>query len=165
MIFFVLICFPAWLRLRFVSICLLLSPFLAGLVASVSALSSFCEGMFSPAYAPVAFLMLNRPLAIGSAGGGLVSAFLYCLENTFREPHLPQVAPLFDELCQCGATVRVFGFEVEVRSLIIGLVLGFFLGPLVEVLSLVRQWWSYQLRTRFRLAVGGGSSRSYRVLE
>ena len=30
-----------------------------------------CECMFSPAYAPVAFLMLNRPLAIGSAGGGL----------------------------------------------------------------------------------------------
>ena len=124
-----------------------------------------CGCMFSPAYAPVAFLMLNRPLAIGSAGGGLVSAFLYCLENSLREPHLPQVSPLFEELCQCGATVRIFGVEVEIKSLVIGLILGFFLGPLVEVLGLVRQWWSYQLRSRFRLAVSGGSSRSYRVLE
>ena len=126
---------------------------------------TFCECMFSPAYAPAAFWMLNRPLAIGSAGGGLASAILYCLENSFREPHLPQVSPLFEELCQCGTTVRLLGVEVEIKSLVIGLVLGFFLGPLVEVLGLVRQWWSYQLRSRFRLAVAGSGGRSYRVLE
>ena len=115
---------------------------------------------------PSRFLMLNRPLAIGSAGGGLASALLYCLENTFRgDPQLPPVAPLFEELCQCGTSVRLLGVEVEVKSLVIGLTLGFFLGPLVEVLGLVRQWWSYQLRSRFRLAVSGSSGRSYRVLE
>ena len=114
---------------------------------------------------PSRFLMLNRPLAIGSAGGGLASALLYCLESSFRDPQLPAATPLFEELCQCGTSVRLLGVEVEVRSLVIGLVVGFFLGPLVEVLGLVRQWWSYQLRARFRLAVSGGSNRSYRVLE
>ena len=97
--------------------------------------------------------------------GGLASALLYCLESSFRDPQLPAATPLFEELCQCGTSVRLLGVEVEVKSLVIGLVVGFFLGPLIEVLGLVRQWWSYQLRARFRLAVSGGSSRSYRVLE
>ena len=89
--------------------------------------------------------MLNRPLAIGSAGGGLASALLYCLESTFRDPQLSQVPPLFEEFCQCGPSVRILGIEVELKSLCFGLIIGFFLGPLVEVLGLVRQWWSYQL--------------------
>ena len=68
--------------------------------------------------------MLNsRPLALGSAGGGVVSAL----------PNSNVPVPPFETICSClEPRVVIFGLELDTKSLLIGLVLGYFLGPVIE---------------------------------
>ncbi len=103
--------------------------------------------------------MLNsRPLALGSAGGGIVAGILHLLSDAARSP----VTAGFEEICNCvGTGVIFFGIEVDLKSVLIGVAIGYCLGPILEALVLLRQLWSLQLRSRARSC----APKHYKVLD
>ena len=103
--------------------------------------------------------MLNsRPLAVGSAGGGFVAGVLHLLSEASRGP----VAAGFEEVCNCLATgYFILGVEVDLKSLAIGVAIGYCLGPILEALVLLRQLWGLHLRSRAR----GCAPGHYKVLD
>ena len=53
-------------------------------------------------------------------------------------------------------------FQLDWKSVLLGIFIGFWLGPVLETLVLLRQLWGLHLRTYFR--VQGATRESYRVV-
>ena len=91
-----------------------------------------------------------RPLALAGVSGGFAGAVLQLLKDTaFSDSTAPT---LLEPYCDCprtsGQTFTFWGVEVELQSLVLGLLLGFLLGPLLESLYLLRQLWASYLRSQ-----------------
>ena len=70
---------------------------------------------------------------------------------------------MFEPICSClGADLVAFGLERDKKSVTIGFILWYFLGPVLETLVLLRQLWALQLRSRCRSCTG---ARGRKVLE
>ena len=99
-----------------------------------------------------------RPLTLGAAGGSF-SAIAWKLLAAFASQP-PLECPNCD--CDCPAfpsipTINLGSFTVDIPSLCIGLVLGFLLGPLLELFVLLRAAWRSWIRTKLRdLSLPGG---------
>ena len=105
-----------------------------------------------------------RPLALAGVSGGFAGAALQLLkEVAFTDPPSSYLEPYCDCPAVAGTKVGIFGFEVDLTSLILGLLVGFLLGPLVETLYLLRQLWASYVRSQI---AGWRPPRtpSYRVL-
>ncbi len=82
-----------------------------------------------------------RPLALAGVSGGFAGAVLQLLKDAaFTETSAPN---LLEPYCDCpkitGQTVSFWGFELDLQSVVLGVILGFLLGPLLESLYLLRQ--------------------------
>jgi len=107
-----------------------------------------------------------RPVALAGVSGGLAGWLLQVVREAAVPQALDYLGPSFSEVveeCSCPRTLqRIWGFDLDLRSVLVGIVLGFALGPLVECLNLLRQLWILYLRAQvahLRPARGG-----YRVL-
>ena len=103
--------------------------------------------------------MLNsRPLAVGSAGGGFVAGVLHLLSEASRT----SAPPAFEDICNCLVpATSIWGLDLDLKSLVIGVTIGYLLGPILEALVLLRQLWSLQLRSKARSC----APRHYKVLD
>lgn len=59
-----------------------------------------------------------------------------------------------------GAGLVAFGLELDKKCSIIGLIWGYFLGPVLETLVLLHQLWALQLRSRCRSYTGARGAKS-----
>ncbi len=107
-----------------------------------------------------------RPVALAGFSGGLAGWVVQLVREAAVPPALDYLGPSFTDVaeeCRCvNQLERIWGLDLDLRSVLTGIVLGFGLGPLVECLNLLRQLWTFYLRSQFahlRPARGG-----YRVL-
>ena len=102
--------------------------------------------------------MNRRPLALGAAGGSLVSlAFRFVADN------LDLPAPLQEPLCQCGELLDLVQTDsIEWRSFALGLLAGILLWPFLELLVLLRAWWRVFIQRQ--LAALSKRTKLYRIL-
>ncbi len=104
-----------------------------------------------------------RSLALAGAGasGGLVGAVFQLLrEAAWGEPVVPfDSSPLIGLEPLFLDSPRFLGLDL--KSLCVGIFLGYWLGPLLETLVLLRQLWGLQLRAHFRVQE---SRPAYRVV-
>ena len=85
---------------------------------------------------------MSRPLALSVAGGGLVSFVLRSLEQVLSDRQ-----PLPFELPVCPACPDWLEQEgLHGPSLAVGIAVGLAVGPLLDVLTLLRAWWGLQVR-------------------
>ena len=100
--------------------------------------------------------MFRRPLALGAAGGSLSSLALRLLTESVSsvvDPSLP--VPLPDLSCACPTSLDLPATGLDLRSLLIGLVVGLSLGPLLELLLVVRHWWTSLIRRQLQSLARG----------
>ena len=86
--------------------------------------------------------MAHRPVAIGAASGTLSSLAWRILADTF-DP-ITKVPEVFE--CQCPAFFPDFAFDLDLKSLVIGLLIGVALGPILELLLVLRHLWVSVIR-------------------
>lgn len=82
-----------------------------------------------------------RPIALAGASGGLAGAVLSSVHQAF-EPQFGSVPFAPPELCiprTTGFELELLGQTWEIKSLIVGVLVGIILGPVIECLALVRQ--------------------------
>ena len=99
-----------------------------------------------------------RPVAIAGVSGGFASLALNILKEavfTGGVPEVPFSCPLCPDLLRDAE-------DLDSRSFLIGLVVGFAVIPVVELLFVLRQVWVDKLRRWLR---GPGYKSSCRVLE
>ena len=103
-----------------------------------------------------------RPAALAGISGGLTSALLHLItEPPVWNPSVPDYT--------CGSTVLDWEtpktWAVEPKSLVLGVLIGLALGPIIEVICVLRQYWLLQLRAAFRVPQNQTQTREpYRVL-
>ncbi len=89
--------------------------------------------------------MFPRPLALGAAGGSFASLALQVLKDT-----VDQGIGLVPESSGCICPVISDSpFLLDNKSLLLGVILGFLLWPILEILLLWRHFWLTLLRRRF----------------
>lgn len=111
-----------------------------------------------------------RPLAVAGATGGFASVLLQSLRDLAS--HQPLGPALVEPACVCpdcesGFDLVLFGvLDLDIKSLLVGVFIGLALGPLLEVLVLLRQLWILQLRSYLRVPASqrDAARDSYRVL-
>ena len=92
--------------------------------------------------------MSRGPLAIGAASGSLASLALRAvLELSGSEPLAPPSSSLLGLDCTCPAEgLEFWGFDL--RSVGLGILIGVSIGPICEVILLLRWKWVSFLRSR-----------------
>ncbi len=109
--------------------------------------------------------MSRSPLALGLAGGS-VSSILFRFASELVHDHWSGNIdnPLLESALTCGCNeVANYLWGLDSRSLIIGICIGFLLGPLLELLFLVRHWWASVVRRQL-LVLGRISGPIYREI-
>lgn len=101
-----------------------------------------------------------RPLALAGASGGLAGWALQVLSQAALEPSPLEIV---QEACNCGLDhkFRFGGFEIDLLSVLLGVLIGLTLGPVIDCLYLIRQLWTAYLRSQFNSL---RPSRTYRIL-
>ena len=104
-----------------------------------------------------------RPITAGVTSGGLTGLLVSLAKETLPGPTLAEL----DQVCAGrNLTLNVWGLELEVKSLVIGIFLGLFLGPVLEVICLLRQLGAIYLRRAFLVPAGPKPAcRTWKVLD
>ena len=98
--------------------------------------------------------MDRRPLVASAAGGSISSLLLWALQEGLKQqPDFPSLE-----------VSERFNFPGASSDFWLGLLLGFILWPLIEILVLVKQWLVLSLRARIQSFTGFGSGKLYQVL-
>ena len=98
--------------------------------------------------------MDRRPLVASAAGGSISSLLLWALQEGLK--HQPDFPSL-----EVTERFNISGFSGDFW---LGLLLGFLLWPLLEILVLVKQWLVLSLRARIQGFSGIGPGKLYQVL-
>ena len=100
-----------------------------------------------------------RPLTAGVASGGLTGFLVSLAQETLRPPTLTEL----EHCLSPGYHFNLFGLELDLKSVLFGIFVGLFLGPVLEVICLARQLLGLYLR---RLLVAPQVRRhNWKVLE
>ena len=94
------------------------------------------------------FKYMDRTLAVGATSGSLSALILKLLSgalNSGTSPATPFECPLCPELPDL---LLLGSFQIEPYSLALGLCIGLSIGPLIELLYLLRQTWRVWLQSR-----------------
>ena len=90
---------------------------------------------------------MERSLAVGATGGSVSAIFLRLLSAALDSP-----APSCD--CDCGecplcADIPSLVLQhLDLFSLFVGILVGLLIGPLLDLVQLIRQSWAVWLRSR-----------------
>lgn len=88
-----------------------------------------------------------RPAAIAGASGGFAGLALQLLRDAAYGSVADLPPTLAAALPDCPELRSEDFFGFDLRSLVVGVLLGLALGPLLECLVLLRQLWTLQLRS------------------
>ena len=105
--------------------------------------------------------MPDHPLVVGAAGGSIGSLLFSLARQFLEEPLGAVVQPALQE-CLCGIDWDLEGQTVKV--FLLGLLCGILLGPIVDIIWIVRERWRRFVAAR---VLGGGLSSSralYKVI-
>lgn len=106
--------------------------------------------------------MLRRPFAVGAAGGGFSSLLLSVLTDLADRPFdSSSVSSALD--CVCPTLLSNNNLDIDLRSCLLGILIGLALGPLLEALVLLRHYWGNLVRRRF-LSLSRSGGPLFRVL-
>lgn len=102
-------------------------------------------------------------LSIGFAGGGISSLLLQLLREWQSSPTALLVEPpgTDRDFCQCSVLLNWDLTEKELWVLLVGVVIGILLLPVIELLLVLRQAWSFWLRSKL-LGPAGKPAALYR---
>ena len=92
--------------------------------------------------------LVDRTLTVGAASGSLSAIGFRVLSELLRsDPPLPECpsCPLCPDLA--GIPIELPG-RLDLFSILVGLALGLAIGPLLDLLYLLRQTWRVWIRTR-----------------
>ena len=106
--------------------------------------------------------MSRSPLALGLAGGSLSSVLFRFASEVIHDTWDTPIIEPSSLGCVCNESTGYFG-GLDSRSLIVGVVIGFTLGPLLELLFLVRHWWASVVRRQL-VILGRISGPLYREI-
>lgn len=92
--------------------------------------------------------VMDRSLAVGATGGSLSAILL-----RFLSAALDPAAPSPDCGCDCDCPIcadlpTLIIRQLDLFSVLVGLLIGLLIGPVLDLLHLLRQSWSVWLRTR-----------------
>lgn len=88
---------------------------------------------------------MERTLAVGATGGSISALILRLLTSLVTEPLPPFECPA------CPLCFDHWQFEqLDLPSVLCGLLLGLLLGPCLDLIQLLRQSWKVWLQTRLR---------------
>ena len=97
--------------------------------------------------------MDRRPLVASAAGGSISSLVLWALQEGLKST--PIDFPVLETP----------GFSIQVNSdFLVGLLCGFILWPLLELIILTKQWVTLSLRVRIQAYTSGQGGKLYTVL-
>ena len=104
--------------------------------------------------------MFRQPLALGEAGGSLSFLGLRLLSGTLLSvPDPTSVTAVPDPGCECpvldSSESSGLGGELDLRSCLIGVLFGISLGPMLELLLLIRHWWTSLVRRQLQTLARG----------
>ena len=100
-------------------------------------------------------LMEGRPLVASAATGSLFSAILWLLQEALRGQREVPIPPSLE---------LDIPYKVDIPlNFWVGLLVGFFLWPLLEILVLAKQWVTISLRNRISGA-SASSAKLYKVI-
>jgi hypothetical protein len=85
--------------------------------------------------------MSRSPLALSAAGGSFATLAWQLFSDSWGLG-LPNEPPF----CDCPAILPWLDYKLDIPSLLLGLILGIFLGPVLDCLVLLRQLWTSFLR-------------------
>jgi len=89
---------------------------------------------------------MDRSLAVGATSGSLSALLLRLLSSSLDSP-----CPAFDCDCDCPACLDLPALiiqKVDLFSLLLGILVGLLVGPLLDLVHLIRQSWVVWLRSR-----------------
>lgn len=90
---------------------------------------------------------MDRTLAVGATSGSLSALLLRVLSDSLNPSLTPFECPV------CPDFLHLVPWKLDITSLLLGISIGLALGPLVELLYLLRQSWRFWIQTRLlRLA-------------
>jgi hypothetical protein len=90
---------------------------------------------------------MDRSLAIGATSGSFTALLL----RLFSAAVDPQSCPASDLICDCPHCLELPQLLIQgldIYSLLIGIVVGLPIGPVLDLLHLVRQSWAVWLRSK-----------------
>ena len=99
---------------------------------------------------------MSRQLQVGLVGGSAASLLLRGLEALTRAsltvppPVAEDIACLCPELAECAEVAAWAAGQLHLPSLALGCLLGVFVGPLIDLLYLLRVWWGVLVRSCLR---------------
>ena len=95
--------------------------------------------------------MVDRPLTLGAAGGSFSAIVWRLLTETVQSP-IPVPVSVECPLCDCPLpTLPSFSWaSLDLLSVAVGILVGLSLGPLLDLLILLRASWRWWVRTRLR---------------
>ena len=101
--------------------------------------------------------MFRQPLALGEAGGSLSFLGLRLFSETLLSvPDPTSVTAVPDPGCECPVLDSSgLGGELDLRSCLIGVLVGISLGPILELLLLIRHWWTSLVRRQLQTLARG----------
>lgn len=94
-----------------------------------------------------------RPIALGGFSGGLASALVSLLNYQGLELRGDPTGSPVCPIPVFGETTQLTPWHLDFKSVVIGICIGLLLGPILEVLVVLRQLWALQLRAWFRVPV------------
>lgn len=104
-------------------------------------------------------------LSVGFAGGGLSSLLLQLLRDWHAaSPVIPVNVDSERFDCRCSVFINWDLTEKELAILLCGILIGILLLPVIELLLVLRQAWSYWIRSRL-LGASYKSSSLYRRVD
>lgn len=109
----------------------------------------------------------QRQLSLGVAGGGFSSLLFQLLQNW---PESPVISPALTESvghileCQCSWLSGLDLSEREIGIFLVGLTVGIFLLPILELLLILRQAWTVWIRGKLLGSSSFSGKQLYRVV-
>ena len=96
-------------------------------------------------------IMVDRHLTLGAAGGSF-SALLWRLIAEASTPSLqvPVVDCPLCPSCDCPINPIIFLGPLDPTSILVGILLGLAIGPILDLLVLIRATWRWWVRARLR---------------
>ncbi len=103
---------------------------------------------------------MDRSLAIGATGGS-ISALLWQVASDLFQESTGLECPVCPVPLEC---ISEIGWErLDWPSVAFGVLLGFFLGPIFDLLYVIREGWRLWVRERLGALVGGNNRPLYRL--
>lgn len=89
-------------------------------------------------------------MTLGAAGGSVSAIAWKVLAEVLTSHPVPFDCPAVDCDCSDLPSIKLGAFTLDIPNLVLGICLGLLLGPLLELLVLIRSAWRWWVRAKLR---------------